>query len=304
MRNKWQVSQQLKGFLLKVRQGRVRRVRSVMGLLCLLGLLQAPSVWAVHLPKWEIGLGAGILGIPAYRGAKGHETVVLPVPFVAYRGDRFKIDEEGLRGELLHRNRLQLDFSVAGSLPVPNGKGARDGMPGLDPVAEAGPSLKIVLGQNGNRRKEWEQEWWLRLPLRAALSVGDPLLGHQGWVFSPYLNWIWTKGKPRSLWRWSLSAGPIFASQAYHEYFYEVAPQFITNTRSAYEAEAGYGGSRVSLTLAVYSDRWFVGGFVRYDDLHGAVFDDSPLVETRSYLAAGIALSRVFARSDERVTHR
>ena len=283
--------------------GRTWQVRRMAILVALLGLLQMTSAMAVHLPKWELGLGAGVLGVPAYRGAKGQETVWLPVPFVAYRGDRFKIDEEGLRGELVHRNRLRLDFSVAGSLPVPNGAGARRGMPSLDPVGEAGPSLKIILGQSGNRHKEWEHEWWIRLPVRAAISVGNPLVDHQGWVFSPYINWVLTKGKSRSLWRWSLSGGPIYASQAYHDYFYTVDSQYVTSSRPAYEAEAGYGGKRISLTMSVHSNKWFVGSFIRYDDLGGAVFEDSPLIETKSYLAVGLVITRVFARSDERVAH-
>ena len=288
---------------MKKKKGGAGQLRCMVGLIVPLVLLPVTSAKAIHLPKWELGFGAAVLGVPAYRGAKGQETVVLPVPFVAYRGERFKIDEEGMRGELVHRNRLQLDFSVSGSLPVANGAGAREGMPSLDPVGEAGPSLKIVLGQIGNRHKEWEQEWWIRLPIRAALSVGDPLVGHQGWVFSPYVNWVWTKGKTRSLWRWSLSAGPIYASQVYHDYFYAVDQRYVTSSRPAYEAEAGYSGKRISLTLAVHSHKWFVGGFVRYDDLGGAVFEDSPLVETKNYLAMGIVITRVFAHSTERVGH-
>jgi len=59
----------------------------------------------------------------------------------------------------------------------------------------------------------------------------------------------------------------------------------------------------VTLGLSVNSKKWFVGTFVRYDDLHGAVFDDSPLVETRSYLAVGVGVSRIFMQSGEHASH-
>lgn len=268
--------------------------------LCLLFSL---PVSAYHLPRWELGFGAAALRMPAYRGATGHENTWLPVPYVAYRGERIKVDEEGMRGSLLRRNRVHLDFSVAGSLPVSGRSGARQGMSELDPMGEVGPSLEIVLGQMGDRHREWEQQWWLRLPLRAALSVGDPLVGHQGWVFSPYLNWVWVKGAPRSSWRWNLSLGPIFASRAYHDYFYSVGAGDVTASRPEYEAAAGYGGKRISLGLSVNSNKWFVGAFARYDDLRGAVFEDSPLVETRAYLAVGIMVSRILTQSEERVPH-
>lgn len=278
-------------------------VRCCIGWLVWACVLFSLPVSAYHLPEWEFGLGAGVLRIPAYRGAAGHNNVWLPVPYVAYRGPRFRVDEDGMRGALLHSERFQLDFSVAGSLPVTGGDGVREGMPGLDPIAEVGPLLNVVLGKMGDRHQGWEQQWWLRVPLRAALSVGDPLIAHQGWVFSPSLDWQWVKGAGRARWRWSLSAGPIFASEGYHDYFYSVGSRNITSVRSKYEAVAGYGGNRIGLTLAVNSKKWFVGGFVRYDDLHGAAFEDSPLVEARSYLAAGVAVSRIFVQSDKRVGH-
>lgn len=258
---------------------------------------------AYHLPKWEFGLGAGWLNAPAYRGADKRKNIWLPVPYPAYRGDRIKVDEEGMRGELLHANDVRLDFSVAGSLPVSDSDGVRQGMPNLDPIGEIGPSLEWMISARGHRHAGWEQQWWLRLPLRAALSVGDPLVDHRGWVFSPYLDWLWMKGVAKARWRWSLSAGPIFADREYHDYFYSVSDQYANIDRTPYEASAGYSGSRVTLSLSVNSKNWFVGALVRYDDLHGAVFDDSPLVETHDYLVVGVAVSRIFMRSEERAPH-
>ena len=286
-----------------LRQGvRSARLQFQICLVALCLLFSLPAA-AYHLPKWELGLGAGVLRMPAYRGATGRKNTWLPVPYLAYRGGRFKVDEEGVRGTLLHRERFHLDFSVAGSLPVSEGDGIRKGMSPLDPIGEVGPSLEVALGQVGDRHLEWEQLWWLRLPLRAALSVGDPLVGYRGWVLSPSVDWTWVKGAQRSRWRWNLSAGPIFASQRYHDYFYTVGADDVTVARPAYDAEAGYGGKRISLTLSVNSKKWFVGGFVRYDDLHGAVIEDSPLVETRGYLAVGIAVSRIFMQSEEYAPH-
>ena len=282
------------------RTAHLKGMRCVAGL-CLL-LLNA-SAMAYHLPRWEFGLGAGVLNVPAYRGASGRKNIWLPVPYLAYRGDRVKIDEEGMRGELLHRHALRLDFSVAGSLPVAGGDGARKGMADLDPIGEIGPSLEWLMATEGHRLTGWEQQWWLRLPVRAALSVGDPLIGYRGWVFSPYLNWVWVKGAAHSRWRWSLSAGPIFASQRYHDYFYTVPSADANLARPAYDARAGYSGRRLTLGLSVNSNKWFVGAFARYDDLRGAVFADSPLVEQRHYLAVGVVVTRIFLQSSERVPH-
>jgi hypothetical protein len=46
---------------------------------------------------------------------------------------------------------------------------------------------------------------------------------------------------------------------------------------------------------------YWVGGFLRYDTLAGAVFDDSPLVRKRSAVSAGLAVTWVFGQSSRMV---
>ncbi len=265
-------------------------------------MLPAP-VEAYHLPVWEWGLGVGWLNVPAYRGAKGHKNYLLPVPFIAYRGEAVRMDEDGMRGRLFESDRIHLDLSIAGNLPVPrDGDSARAGMPNLDPVGEFGPTLDISLARNGERHKG-EASVWLRLPVRAALSVGNPLIDQQGWVFSPYLDLSYRKGASRSHWRVSLALGPLYASRRYHEYFYKVPAEFVTAARPQYQPDGGYSGSRATLALVMNSRYWFVGAFARYDQLNGAVFENSPLVEIDNYFAVGFAVSRIFGSSSEKAPH-
>jgi hypothetical protein len=229
---------------------------------------------------------------------------VLPFPYVAYRGERLRVDEEGVRGKLLERRRVRLDFSVAGNLPVESeDDGPRADMPRLDPIGEIGPSLDLSLWQRGDRHVDGETEFWLRLPVRAALSAGDPLLAHRGWVFSPSLDLVYRKGRARSLQRWSLSMGPLYASRRYHDYFYEVDAEYVSATRTEFHPDSGYSGARATLSLSVNMDKWFVYGFVRNDVIRGAVFEDSPLVESGHFFAMGVAVSRVFAASEIMAPH-
>jgi outer membrane protein len=55
------------------------------------------------------------------------------------------------------------------------------------------------------------------------------------------------------------------------------------------------------MTLSKRYRRYWVGGFLRYDNLTGAVFDDSPLVRDRSALAGGLAVSWIFGESSHLV---
>lgn len=268
----------------------------------LLGVLPTVS-HAYHLPLWELGVGVGGLNLPAYRGAKGKVSYLVPIPYIIYRGDAVRMDEEGMRGRIFGSDRINLDLSLAGNIPVPKDSGsAREGMPDLDPVGEFGPTLDIEFWQQG-LRQEGEVSVWLKLPMRIAMSVGDPLIESQGWFFSPYLDLSYRKGASRSYWKTSLSLGPLYGSRRYHEYFYKVPEKYETADREAYQPEGGYSGSRATLSMVVNSRHWFFGVFMRYDRLNGAVFEDSPLVETREYLATGFAISRIFTASNEKVPH-
>jgi outer membrane scaffolding protein for murein synthesis (MipA/OmpV family) len=266
-------------------------------------LLLPTSVEAYHLPKWEWGVGVAGLYAPAYRGAKGHESYLLPIPFFAYRGETLQMDEEGMRGLLFENKQVRLDLSLAGNLPVPeDSDSARSEMPDLDPIGEIGPTLDFSLASHGESH-QGEFSVWLRMPVRAAFSVGDPLIAHQGWVFSPSVDLSYRKGASRSHWKLGLSFGPLYASRRYHEYFYEVPARYITMDRPRFQPEAGYSGSRATLSLAMNSRHWFMGAFVRYDQLGGAVFENSPLVETKQYFAAGFAISKILGASSEMAPH-
>ena len=45
----------------------------------------------------------------------------------------------------------------------------------------------------------------------------------------------------------------------------------------------------------------WLGGFVRYDELHGASFAPSPLVRKQTGVTAGFGISWIFATSSQRV---
>jgi outer membrane scaffolding protein for murein synthesis (MipA/OmpV family) len=50
------------------------------------------------------------------------------------------------------------------------------------------------------------------------------------------------------------------------------------------------------------SERWAIGGYLRWQSISGAVFEDSPLVRTSNNLYASLVLIWKFAQSEEMVT--
>lgn len=266
--------------------------------LVLVGLCLPCGVTAGHLPLWELGVGIGALSTPVYRGSNTRVEYVLPFPYAVYRGAFLQVDQDdGIRGKLFAGRDLRLDLSLAGNVPVRDSdSGARNGMPELDPLVEVGAELSMTLWRAGRR----DHDFSFNLPLRLVYSVGDPLFDFQGLTLSPYFNYRIREENEAALTRYNLSFGPIFASNRYHDYFYRVERQFVTPERPEYEADAGYGGSRVTLSAKRYCRRFMFGVFARYDNLDRAEFVDSPLVETRDYFVLGFVFAWILGESNAR----
>jgi len=252
----------------------------------------------VQRPLWELGLGVAGLSLPDYRGSDQTHAYVLPLPYVVYRGTWLRADREGARALLLDTQRVTIDISVAASVPTRSkDNAAREGMPDLPATGEIGPNVNVTLFRSPSRDIKLD----LRLPLRAAISV-EHSPDFVGATFSPNLN-LDLAGVGGG-WNVGLLAGPLFGNRKYHDHFYGVDAQYATATRPAYAARGGYAGWQALAATSRRFDNVWVGGFIRYDNLAGAVFDDSPLVRRRSGLTAGIGISYVFARSSEMVTTR
>lgn len=235
---------------------------------------------------------------PAYRGSDEYKGFVLPFPYVVYRGEFLRADREGVRALFVDTDRVTVDLSGNGSVPADSDDvELRRGMPDLDSTFEIGPSVNVELWRPLPTRK-----LSLKLPVRAVFSTDLRSLDHRGYTFFPHLNFNVADGPAG----FSVGAniGPLFATRKYHEYYYEVAPQFATATRPAYSAGAGYSGAVALFSARRRFGKFWLGAFVRYDYLNGADFDDSPLVETDHAVSAGIGLAYVFAQSEKRVASR
>lgn len=267
-------------------------MRRALAMLC---ALAAAPAGAADLPLWEAGIGVAALAMPDYRGSDEGRGYLLPLPYLVYRGEFLKADRHGIRGTLFDSERLDLNLSVAASLPVNSSENAaREGMPDLQPSVELGPSLEIRLWHEGGMRLD------LRLPLRGAVTIESSPRAI-GWVATPHLNLDAPGRGALAGWHFGLLAGPVYGSRRQHQYFYGVAPQFATDARPAYEARGGYGGMQFLASASRRFARTWVGAFARADTLRGAVFEASPLVKRDSYFSAGVGISWVIDVSRERV---
>jgi outer membrane scaffolding protein for murein synthesis (MipA/OmpV family) len=253
---------------------------------------------ALDEPLWEAGLGVAGLHFPDYRGSSQSRDYALPAPYFVYRGEFLKADRHGLRGIFFQTDRLDLNMSVGASLPVDSSKNrARAGMPDLKPSVELGPTLDVTLWRALDRRAKLD----LRLPVRGAMTVeSDPrFIGGQ---FFPHLNVDVHDPLGFGGWNLGLLAGPVFTDRRYNRHFYEVRAEHAAAGRPAYSPPGGgYAGMQFLVALSKRFPKYWIGGFARYDTLRGAEFEDSPLVTSKRYFAAGLGISWIFGQSRERV---
>ena len=246
------------------------------------------------LPLWENGLFGGVASTPAYPGSADRETRGLVLPMLIYRGKVLRADRSGVSARLFDTERVDLDLGFQMSLPARSDDvPARAGMPDLNTLLEFAPRLKVLLSEPSapNRVR-------LELPLRVPLELGTGFR-RQGLVFEPRVVFE-TSGSDQ---RWNADAnvGMVFGNARLNQYFYEVAPQYATASRPAYEAKAGLMMTRVGLSLShALTPDWRVFGFTRYDNYTHAANRDSPLFRKNSGLSIGFGFTWTAYRSQAR----
>ncbi|OIP29341.1 MAG: hypothetical protein COW04_09940 [Deltaproteobacteria bacterium CG12_big_fil_rev_8_21_14_0_65_43_10] len=271
------------------------RIRRGMMLTLMLSVfLLSQNAICEEKPLWEAGVGLAFLHMPDYRGSDENRFLLLPYPYLVYRGDILKVERESISGRIFKTDRLLLEVSFFGNVPVDSSKNtARSGMQDLDPTFEIGPSLNITLLEN--RQDHYKLN--LAFPLRAVFSTNFSSLRHEGWVFSPRLTFEKTDLIPESGLNLGISTGPIFADSAYNRYYYSVEPAYATASRPSYDAGSGYSGSTLTIGLNKGFRQLIFNAFVSVDFLQGAVIEDSPLVKTKNSVMSGFTVSWIFLKS-------
>jgi outer membrane scaffolding protein for murein synthesis (MipA/OmpV family) len=272
--------------------------RGLTAALLLIGFLLPHHALCEEKPLWEVGAGLAFLRLPDYRGSDESRIYFLPYPYVIYRGDILKVDKERISGRIFKTDRVLLDVSIFGSVPVDSSKNeARRGMPDLDPTFEIGPSLDLTLLEN----KKDQYKLKVTLPVRAVFATDFSSVHHEGWLFSPRLHFEKDNIIAGSGVTLGISAGPMFGSSDYHTYYYSVDPAYATPSRPAYSARGGYTGSTLIVGLNKRFNQFVFHAFFSMDHLQGAVYEDSPLVKTKNSYMYGFAVSWIFLKSEKLV---
>lgn len=264
------------------------------GLAAVLAVFISAAPFAETSPSsiWRdltVGVGIAAIDYPHYPGSPQTDTFVSPFPYLEYEGDWLSIDRDGIQANLFEDDRLTLDISVSGSLPVNNDDDVlRQGMPDLELIVEVGPELEVRLYESGPHSFE------LHVPFRAALEL-DPSRGIEpvGWVFDPRLNYVWAQ----SSWEFEVDLGFYAADQEYNQLLYGVRPQEALADRPSYRASGGLVGYRLSSTVRYDISDWTFLAYARAMDLSASDNSSSPLFADDEYFAFGVGAIWRFKRA-------
>ena len=251
----------------------------------------APDIAHAGESEWELGIGLAALDIPFYPGSSQSDSYVFPLPYFLYRSENLKI-ENGLEATLFRTPRTRFNLSADFAVPVNSQDStSRMGMPDLNLVIQLGPSLEITLA--GGRFKPSHTR--LDLPVRAAIETDLGSAESVGWIFEPRLTYE-TRRPYKLGFAQLISGGLRFATEELNQFYYGVESAYVTPERPQYDATAGYSGLFVDYIANWRSEDFIFWGLLRYQNLQGTAFQDSPLIEQKDYLMFGVGVTWVFAR--------
>jgi outer membrane scaffolding protein for murein synthesis (MipA/OmpV family) len=268
---------------------------------CLLALAAPGLAHAqepARLPVFEAGLAAGGGWLPDYPAAGQNHFQGLAFPYLIYRGEILRSDDQGVRGRFYTSDAIGLDLSFSGAFPTSSDRNrARDGMPDLDWQGEVGPSLRLTLWRDA----ETPQRVNLELPLRAVFSTDLSSVHYRGLTASPELAFERQGlGRPGS--RLRVGLGPVFGTERLMDYYYEVDERYERPDRPAYRAKGGYLGTRMQFSYRVpVTERVSAVAGGRVESFRGATNDGSPLFRRDWNVSLVLGFSWSLYRSDSTV---
>lgn len=250
-------------------------------------------------PLWEASILAAGGYVAHYPAASEGQFKALPVPFLIYRGDNLRIGDDGFiraRKEMAD-GRLELDIGLDGSFDVDSKDNkARQGMPDLDLLIEAGP--KVTWHFNA---KQDEVQVDLGVEVRAVIATRFIGFDYEGISVNPELSWF-DRSLGGTKLRGYAAIGPVFGFDGVNDYFYGVDAAYATATRRTYKADDGYIGTKSTLGLAYpVNDRLLVFGAAQVGYYGGSANEDSPLFRDKTNYSVGAGVRWSFWQSEARV---
>lgn len=239
---------------------------------------------------WQLGVGIGNVTANSYPGSDQTQTITSPIPYFKIKTEWFDFDREGLHTNWFQNTNFRFDFGFDLGLPVDSNENElRTGMSDLDPILQIGPMLIYQLVESETLK------WQIQLPVTYAYAFDDLDTSSTGWVSNPRIYFKYLIGMTGAPLDITASFGPVYGSEDFHRYYYDVDASDVISSRSAYLAKEGSAGYRFNFSVTRRMNGYWLGLYLRYQNLDDAVFVDSPLVSQTDYWFMAVGASWIFS---------
>lgn len=264
----------------------------MLRLIFVLSLICHSALAYAEKPQWELGAGITGINLPLYPGSSQSKNYLIPFPYFRFTSKYLEVDD-GIRAFLLQSPNLRFNISADLGVPVNSDDSKlRMDMPDLNTVIQIGPSLEYIF--SGSRSEPYEFRF--ELPLRTAIATDLKSTQNVGWILEPRITFE-TLRPFKNGYAYQVSTGLRYSTKEYHQYYYDVPAAFVTAERPLFESDGGYSGYFMDLIGNWRHDDLIYFTFIRYQNLSGTAFEDSPLVDDTNYFSVGLGLVWMIAGS-------
>lgn len=235
-------------------------------------------------PGWRVDLGAGVIGVPRFPGAKDLRVLPIPAFDIRYRDRFFASVRDGIGLNLLRFEGFRAGPVVNAAFPRDDDKPARAlrGLGDVDFTVEPGAFAAYDFGEAAGIKVE----------------ARNGVNGHEGLIVEGALS---LNAPPLLDGRLFVSGGPKIAyyDEDYSRSYFGVTPvQSLRSGYAAFRPDDGYEAGVVAGAAYRVTERVTLAAFGEYGRLLGDV-KRSPIVRgrygSRDQFTAGAALTYRFA---------
>ena len=252
-------------------------------------------------PQLEIGVAGAGISSAAYPSSSVTSNRGFIVPWFVYRSEKVQVKDGGVKLIAYQNDWLTVDVGIGGSLNADTSiTPIREGMPDIDFIFEAGPRFDVSIKDDSTGAWRDRVNWVTAY--RFAVSTDFKRLDYRGPLLNTEL--VYRKdGIGDNRLSFDVSLGATWAEERLQDYFFEVAPEFVTSDRARFDAQAGFLGLDLSAGIQFQPTKRvsaFVG--VGVSSFDGSRNEDSPLFEEDLNTRVIAALSWEIYRSKKLVT--
>ena len=231
--------------------------------------------------QFDLGLGFFGLKVNHYRGSDQTQDFNLYVPYFYYKSENIEAEGSFINTTFYDSRYFSVKLSmVVGPNVESDSNKARRDMPELNYNFGIGPMgiIHIIKGP----RFFLEIDSSIRQEFQTNIS-------HTATIGNTNTTYLTSRYQIKDFTA-EFALGRMLATSDYHAYYYDVEDKYVTAERGAYKSDGGHSGNIILFSLKKKINNLMLHGFVRYDDLDGVVFEDSPLVKQTDYYMLGLGV--------------